>query len=275
MFVRLLRDLGERDLISQASDGLLLPGGLGEKLINHYSFYAAFQTPAEFRLVTYGQTLGSLPINNPVEEGNLLIFSGRRWRVINVDNDAKVIEVVRAKGGRPPHFEGGGAEVADGIRRKMRSIYEGTSVPAYLNKTSQQLLSEGRTAYFRLQLDRSPIYSHGSHTTIFPWRGDLVMNTLAVILRTEGIEANQHEIAIECMNTPAEKLLSVLRRLEEAAPPDPVALAKRVANKERDKYDIYLDETLLAEAYAARNLDVAATWSARHDIISACSSASK
>ncbi|MDQ3540346.1 MAG: DEAD/DEAH box helicase, partial [Chloroflexota bacterium] len=48
MFVQLLRDLGTHDLITQASDGMLLPGGAGERLINHYTFYTAFQTAEDY-----------------------------------------------------------------------------------------------------------------------------------------------------------------------------------------------------------------------------------
>jgi ATP-dependent helicase Lhr and Lhr-like helicase len=272
MFLRLLRDLGATDLISQVSDGTLLPGELGEKIINHYSFYAVFQTPDEYRLVAYGQTLGSIPIYNPLVVGGLFIFAGRRWQVLNIDSDAKVVELVRAKGGRPPNFDSGGLEVADGIRRKMRSIYEDISVPAYLNATSQQLLSEGRAAFRRLQLDRSPIYSHGNNTVVFPWRGDLIMNTLAVVLINEGIETSLEGVALECRNTSSERLLAVLSKLSSFPAPDPIVLARRVVNKVQDKYDQYLGEPLLAEAYAARNLDVAATWSARQDILSAWSS---
>jgi ATP-dependent Lhr-like helicase len=34
---------------------------LGEKIVNHYSFYTVFQTPEEYRLVTdSGQSLGTL-----------------------------------------------------------------------------------------------------------------------------------------------------------------------------------------------------------------------
>ncbi|HLU97811.1 MAG TPA: hypothetical protein VKZ89_13305, partial [Thermobifida alba] len=45
-------------------------------------------------------------------------------------------------------------------------------------------------------------------------------------------------------------------RLVEAGPPDPVELARMVADKRRHKYDHYLGEELLSRAYAAQALDV-------------------
>jgi ATP-dependent Lhr-like helicase len=41
-FLELLEHLGEKDLITQDSSGVLLLGSIGERFVNHYSFYAAF-----------------------------------------------------------------------------------------------------------------------------------------------------------------------------------------------------------------------------------------
>jgi ATP-dependent helicase Lhr and Lhr-like helicase len=108
VFKLLLRALAreEVDLLSQGSDGLLLLGVAGERVVNHYSFYAAFRSPSEYRLVANGRTLGTLPVDYPLMPGSLLIFGGRRWKVLAVDSYAKVVELVRSSGGRPPQFAG-------------------------------------------------------------------------------------------------------------------------------------------------------------------------
>jgi ATP-dependent helicase Lhr and Lhr-like helicase len=58
-----LRALGQPEvaLIEQTSDGLLLLGPNGEKLVEHYSFYAVFQTPEEYRLISGGKELEHSP----------------------------------------------------------------------------------------------------------------------------------------------------------------------------------------------------------------------
>ncbi len=260
-FVALLRAMGEAELVSQDSDGLLLHGPAGEKLVNHYSFYTAFTTDDEYRLVSSGRTLGSLPVDYPISVGSLLIFSGRRWRVLAVETQQRVIDLAPARGGRPPAFPGLGAEVADEVRRRMRRWYEGDAVPVYLDPTAQRLLDEGRAAYRRLQLDLQPFVSWGRDTVLLPWRGDLIMNTLAVVLREQRLEIGQDGVALTVRRTTTTGLWELIRELAAAPPPDPLALADTVANKAADKHDQYLGDTLLTASYAARSLDVPGAWS--------------
>jgi len=77
-FLDVLRALGRAEigLIEQAGDGLLLLGPNGEKLVEHYSFYAVFQTPEEYRLIWDGKELGTLPIDNMIAPGMLSFFQG-------------------------------------------------------------------------------------------------------------------------------------------------------------------------------------------------------
>jgi ATP-dependent Lhr-like helicase len=142
-----------------------------------------------------------------------------------------------------------------------------------LSATSQRLLDEGRVAYRRLQLGRSPIFVDGKKALLFPWRGDLAMNTLAVALSQEGIKVSQQGVALECVDTLRERLLDILTKLASPPEPDPVVLARGVLVKERDKHDHFLGETLLTEAYAARSLDVPSAWGALREIVLACANA--
>ena len=98
-FVRLLRAMAAHDLLLQASDGLLLHGVVGERQVNHYSFYTAFHTPGEWRLEVGGKTLGTVPISQPLYEGVLLIFAGKRWKVTGIDTSARVVDLEPSSGG--------------------------------------------------------------------------------------------------------------------------------------------------------------------------------
>lgn len=151
-FAELLRGLGTKDVLMQDSTGLLLHGGLGEKLVNHYTFYAAFTTDEEFRIVSGGKTLGSVPVARPLEEGSYVIFAGRRWQVVGFHPAEKLIEVVPAKGGRPPLFDGMGGKVHDRVRREMRAVLSDAVPVAFLDKQGTELLVEARSAYARLRL---------------------------------------------------------------------------------------------------------------------------
>ena len=259
-FVALLRAMGQAELVTQDSSGLLLHGTLGEKLVNHYSFYTAFTTAEEYRLVTGGRTLGSLPVDYPISTGSLLIFSGRRWRVLQVESQERVIELAPARGGRPPAFVGAGAEVADEVRRRMFRAYLVDTVPPYLDRTAQRLLHEGRAAFRRLQLADRPIVAWGRDTLLLPWRGDQIMNTLAVVLAGQGLEVGQDGVALTVRRATAVGLWQIIQDLAADRPPDPVTLAASVANKRADKHDCYLSDDLLDVSYAARSLDVPRAW---------------
>jgi ATP-dependent helicase Lhr and Lhr-like helicase len=254
----LLRTLGDRDIIVQTDDGLLLHGSLGEKLVNHYTFYAAFATEEEYRIVTQGRTLGSLPISKPLTEGAYVIFAGRRWSVTFVDNQQKVITVVPAGAGKPPTFGGGTGIVHDCIRAKMLDLYQAKTIPGYLDKTAQSLLAEGREAFGRHDLANRRIIQVGTNVQLFPWKGDVVHNTITLMLRRRGFKALGEGLCIVVLDG------------EQAAVEDAVAetaletdlsvmdLALGVSTKAREKWDWVLPDDLLCEGYAAEMLDVGA-----------------
>ncbi len=259
-FAAILRDLGRHDLLQQQADGVLLPGREGERLLSHYSFYASFRTSLDYRLVADGYTLGSLPVDRPILPGTFLIFSGARWRVISVDTAQRVIELTAAEAGRPPVFPGTGGEVADEVRRAMRRLYRSGQTPGYLDATARTLLAEGRAAFHAYGHATHRIFSWATQTVLFPWRGDRIMNTLAVVLARHGLEVGQDGLAITVGNCSPAGLLDVIRELAAGPAPDPVTLAATVRAKVHDKYDRYLSEELLNLAYAARALDVPGSW---------------
>ncbi|HET8661792.1 MAG TPA: DEAD/DEAH box helicase [Micromonosporaceae bacterium] len=269
MFARLLRDMGHHDLIRQHDGGLLLPGGEGDRLISHYTFYVSFRTSQDYRLVADGYTLGTLPVDRPILPGALLIFSGARWRVVAVDTAMRVIELTAAEAGRPPVFPGTGGEIADEVRRTMRRVYRSADVPPYLDATARTLLAEGRAAFHAAGHATNRVFARGPETLLFPWRGDRIMNTLAVVLNGCGLHVGQDGLAITVANRSPAEVGELVRELAAGVPPDPCALARTVRAKARDKYDRYLSDELLDAAYAARALDVPAAWATLAELASA------
>jgi ATP-dependent Lhr-like helicase len=265
-FATLLRDLGRHDLVQQQDDGVLLPGGEGDRLLNHYSFYASFRTSQEYRLVADGYTLGSLPVDRPILPGTLLIFSGARWRVLSVDVAQRVIELTAAKAGQPPVFPGCGGEIADEVRRSMRRLYASTELPRYLDAAARTMLAEGRAAFVDSGHETSSVFPSGPDAVFFPWRGDRVMNTLAVVLAGQGYRVGQDGLTITVGDCAPDELWRLMRTLAAGPPPDPVWLAATVRAKVHEKYDRYLGAELLDVAYAARALDVAGAWACLADV---------
>ncbi len=259
-FVRLLRAMASHDLLTQSSEGLLLHGRAGERLVNHFRFYVAFHTADEWRIVTRGRTLGTIPIYQPLRQGALLIFAGKPWKVVDVDKSGRVVEVERADGGAP-HFHGGSAPaVSDRVRSEMVAIYRSTEMPAWLDRNAQRLLSEGRAAYRRFGLDQTTVVPGASGVRLFPWTGDRALSTAALALSGEGIRANVEGPAIRIDGADTEEVAAAINRLLAGPRPTPAELGKAIKNPEIDKWDWVLDETLTYESAGARLLDVEGAW---------------
>jgi ATP-dependent helicase Lhr and Lhr-like helicase len=255
MFVGLLRSLAAHDLITQMKDGLLIHGLEGEKRVNHYDFYTAFITPDEYRLVSGGRNLGSLPIVVPITEGSFLIFAGRRWRVVSVDHERRVLDLVPAAGGRVPMFmNGAGGDVHDRVRREMLGVYTSDDTPPYLDTVAADLLHEGRENFRRFQLDRTNFISCGDGAAYFPWYGSLAMNTLTLQLAAMKVRVSPEGPALVAQKLPVDALREAVRACEAVRPVDTVALATGVENSIEEKWDHVLDPATLAASYASRKL---------------------
>ena len=254
-FLQVLRSLGSRKVIRQEADGTLLLDEAGERIVARYSFYAAFTTPEEYRLLAAGKTLGTLPIDRPLQENSALIFAGRRWRVVAIDEHRKIIEVRPSPGGRVPQFSGDRGDVHDRVRQEMRAVLMGRDIPSYLDSTARELLGEARTHFSHYGLECRNIIPSGSETVVFTWRGDRVNDTLSVWFKYLGHNAQNSGTAVRVFACESDTV-AALQRMASDSGPDATVLADCVQNKLSEKYDWLLDEPLMNAEYASRKLDV-------------------
>ena len=255
-FVLLLRHMGELRLLIQDSSGTLLHGELGEKLVNHYTFFAAFASEEEFRLVCDGKSLGSLPVSRPLLPQQCVIFAGRRWRVIDVDTDKKLIVVVPNKGGAPPAFDGGGAMVHDRVRQEMRSVLAGDEALRFLDLNASALLAEGRSHYKRAGLDRNQVIQHGAEVQLLTWRGDWVNDALALLLAKHRLTAGNEGLVVNVSGGSKERVLDALDEIAQLETLDPVELLADAKNTLREKWDWAMPEGMARRSFASLCLDL-------------------
>ena len=257
LFARFLRSLGSNGLIQQDRSGELVLAELGEKIVNHYTFFAAFSTPEEYRVVANGRNLGSAPFSESLFPGRHVIFGGRRWVVVFVDEQAKVVDLKPAAGGRPPVFsERTAAPVHDRVRQEMLRLYTDTELPRYLDATARDLLGEGRESFYRYRLHERALIQDGNRTLFFPWAGDQRMDTLLLWLASRKIEVIREGVALVFEGMTPEQVEARLGELAAEEPPDAVGLATDVKNKAREKFHAWLEEKVLAVDYAAGVLDM-------------------
>lgn len=259
MFAQFLRSLGKNDLITQAGDGTLIFGMAGERLVNHYSFYAAFSTAEEYVIVHGSNRLGSLPIDYPLFDGAYLIFAGKRWQVVSVYPERRLVEVKPSRGGRPPKFGGSIGLTHNVVVQEMKAVYLGTDMPVYLDSMGRDLLSEGRDNFHRFKLDKRWLLPTGNDTLIFLWRGSLIMNTVATLLLSGGFKVSQEGVALHVSDASENDIRTFLQSKVAGEPPSPVELAGYVANKLTEKHDRFLSDELLKAEYGARYFDIDAT----------------
>jgi len=260
VFKQVLRRMADKSvlLLEQAPDGTLLPGSMGEKLIEVRDFYAVFLTPEEYKVVTdRGRTLGSLPLEIMFQVGQLIIFGGRRWKILDINTGRKEILVAPAHGGKPPKFGGDATPPADEVVAEMRRTYESMAVPAFLDSAAISFVKEGRETFDLLGLRRNLHCYHGDSVLLFPWVGPASQEAFLLALTDDQLEPTPMGLAIAVKAEHEERMVASVQRLSEANPPDALKLAALVAEKEREKYDWALGDELLCLGIAAR-LNVAA-----------------
>ncbi|MBV4458413.1 DEAD/DEAH box helicase [Pseudomonas sp. COR58] len=253
--IALLKCMGEKELIVQDSSGLLLPGELGERLVNHYEFYTAFTSDEEFRLLRDGKQLGSLPISKPLTKGQRIIFGGRRWEVQDVDLEAKVIVVTAAHGGEPPQFEGLSAQVHDRVRQEMRSVLMETIPCPFLDNQAQKLLEEARANFHAMGLYAKSIVGSSNASHLLTWRGDYTNDALALLLKHKGIQCESTGLSLEVAfdENDTRRALRVVGEMDIS---DIEPILADVENLIREKWDWALPPSLLMRSFASSQLDL-------------------
>ena len=262
-FTRLLRQMGSAEiaLVEQAPDGNLLLGPLGEKLVEHYSFYAVFQTSEDYRVLLGSKQIGVLPVDRVFVPDMTIILSGKRWRIIAVHSREKVIEVTQDRAGTPPPFGGSGGLVHDGVVRKMKVVLSGKGMPAYLDATGAQLLEDARSEFRRLGFDRRSICHTGdSGRLVATWAGTIKTSTLSLKLKSMGFKTVDHDGFLEVEDqSSGQPLVAALEAIAEQTPDDVAGESLAgLENVMSEKFHRYLSPDLLFEDATSSLVDLQA-----------------
>ena len=266
-FASLIRALGAKDIVLQESSGTLLPGTLGEKLINSFDFYCAFASGDEFRIIAEGRTLGSLPIHRPLTPGQCIIFAGRRWRVRDVDTKGKVIMVFPDRGGAPPTFDGTGGRVHDRVRQEMRHVLSETEPISFLDATAASLLEEGRFWYRTAQLEQKRIIPDGSSILVLTWQGDWTQDALALLLTGRGLHTSNEGVALRISSADINQVERALAEIAEGPTPTVNNLKLKPEHAIKEKWDWVLPDDLLLASFVSSEIDLFGAQSAATELI--------
>ena len=257
-FIELLRALAAQGLIMQDATRLLLHGPLGEKRVNHFTFFAAFPDTQEYRLMHAGKELGTLPLKMNHQVGSVVIFAGRRWRMAEIDHDKRRVELIPATVGDRPRTRGEGSPVHDRVRAEMRAVLAGEDEPEWLDEKAGEVLRSARQHYRDLDLNACTYVVEGSDINLFLWHGDAVQDALVALLISHGLKAENHGICIEIGRSSLPMLSAVLRTIAAEPCPQADQILNRQAIGNPEKWDWVLPDRLFYASFASSRLDLAA-----------------
>ena len=263
-FTQLLRDLGANDLIEQTQNGEIILGLTGEQLASHYDFYAAFDTPNSYQVLSNSGPIGT--VEGPFgfyQSGQFMLLGGKRWRIANVDEDRKAIFVGSARGKKLVQWFGGSGNIHKCVRKKMLEILQDVEVPVWLEQNSQQVLRWARNTFKNSGLNEQSIIMEGKELHIFTWTGSRGHNTINMLFRASGIDnwdIVDSGICLSISKTGFGKadVKDVLNDFCKTKI-DPVCLVRQAFGKEIPavgKHGLYLSRELRTRAYAAKFVDI-------------------
>lgn len=257
IYMQFLKCLGDKDLIVQLNDGTLALGLEGEKLLSNWSFFAAFDTPAEFTIEHDGHSIGTVPLSRDLMIDDVFLFAGRGWKVNFFSQERHVIGVKPyPHDAQPLSMNGSAGHIHDVVREKMLSLYTKGIIPPYLNKVAKEHMRLGIELFKERGLNSRHIYEGPCGISLFPWKGDRVIRTIVLMLKREAVNASAYKSHIELEFTPKDSLKVAVHNILDTREIDEIELIKKINNLDRDKHDGFISMDLKRLAFAHSELDV-------------------
>lgn len=253
-----LRHLLDTEHLERVEGGGLIIGAVGERIVNNYHFFATFEDETSYLVREGTREIGSIQSMPTLEDRFRL--AGRAWKVIDIDEDKRVIQVLAVKGKAEAFWTGGGAAIHTHILQRIRRVLEENTEYGYLQTRAIERLHLARQLARTSHITNQSILALGGNRfMLLPWQGTKVIHTMTLLLESSGTRVRgvgqPYYLEVEVSN------LVVLR--EHIAnlvnnPPPVELLVEHIPLRELqlNKYDRFLPENLLRSAYAVDRLDV-------------------
>lgn len=256
-----LRHMIAHDYLQRMESGGIIVGLKGEKLTNHYSFYAVFQDDTVYRVHSKEEEIGTLDGCPGV--GEVFVLAGRSWKVLSVEEERRLIYVVSVKSTRIPSWNGAKGHVHTRIVQQMRHILQESEMYEYLSPNALQLLEQTRRIMRENNMLLSNIIPYGPHSFVLcPWVGTKELQTIKALfsyglkdaLKIHSVVGGYHHLHITTNYSPDAFIQKIKTLAIDASNPD-LVLSNKQAPK-IDKYDGMVPDELLRKAFLCNELDV-------------------
>lgn len=255
-FKALLISLGAHNLIEQDADGSLLLGSVGERLTNMQDFYGVFPSAEEYSLHSSGGALGTITKEALLAPGQIIIFAGRRWKILNIQKDRSVIEVeeIRTMDGESISFGGGALYRHPRVVDAIRKVLAETNEISYIDDVAKLALNDARKVYKSLALSNRHLFAQNENLIIFTWAGDLITHTIAHIFSLFGLTVYVDGFCIYLKGLTKNSLANVCSQIARIE--NPFKIFEDIDPPEYHRWDWALPKDLLRRDFISRACDV-------------------
>lgn len=254
-FAQLLSGLEGHNLVSVDSEGYYVLTVEGERITSRPDFYAAFASPIELSVRHGSEEIGRVPTGFGLKEGDCILLDARRWEVQEIDWKRRITWVTPTRHAKPPIFLSDTGDVHARVHQEMHAVLCSTTVPPWLDEKSIDLLHSARSAARHARLSESDVLVSDSGVEWFPWAGSCALRTLGLWAQLMKVDTRASSLSL-CY--PGMTLVQFRTHLSALDQVDPLSLARLLPDRERQKFDQYVDSELLDKANAEDRLDFAA-----------------
>lgn len=257
----LLQNMISGDYLQRMESGGIITGMKGERIANHFSFYAVFQDEQAYKVHSQNGEVGTLDSCPGTDE--VFVLAGRSWKVRSVDEERKIIYVHQVKNKRIPNWSGSGGEIHRKVVQRMKAVLLEDTVYPYLQLGATKLLSQARQFVRESGLLNSKIISLGERSFyLCPWTGTkelaTIKNLLACGLKSEldiyAVAGGKHYLQITT-GLSVDDFINKMQRLNlDVHNPDIILPAEQAPKI--DKYDPMVPDLLLRNAALYNQFDV-------------------
>jgi ATP-dependent helicase Lhr and Lhr-like helicase len=259
-FRQFLHHLIKIEHLEQTDIGGLIIGYKAERIVDNYRFYATFEDEVTYRVRDKSREIGT--IQSAPEVGSTIGLAGFTWKIIDVDNDKRVINVVRAKGKVKSIWTGGGIQIHTRIIQKIREILLSSTEYPYLHDRASLRLKKARNLAQNNDLNLSSILPLAPNRFIvFPWCGTRQFVTQILMLNHVKINIPSsyspyyYELVHESQNL--DQIKKEFAKIINTRPTSSELVADIDETElRRNKYDQYVPPNLLREAYSRDFIDI-------------------
>ena len=257
----LLRHMMANDYLQRMDDGGIIVGLKGERITNHYSFYAVFQDEQAYHVHSKDGEIGTL--DNCLAVNEVFVLAGRAWKVQEVDEGRKIIYVQQVKNSRIPSWNGSNGHIHTKIVQRMRQILLEDSQYSYLQPNAVLLLEQTRCYTREIGMLSSNVIPYNDKSFFLcPWVGSKEIQTIKALfscglknkLQIYSITDGWHYLQITADIALDDFINKMKFFCPDTTNPDLVLQKQQVP--QIDKYDVLVPDELLRKAFLHNELDM-------------------